>query len=151
MGLAFRERDIRVKIKELLEATNSYSVVRLGLLESGDRYEQIGACMIEPYDSNASDDWDSTDEGPLHVDCRIHLVFVARDQDDQIRDERAELLLDVAMNTINGNSFDGKVMPEFSVVTTWKWKKAEPPERTIEAVFGFRYLVDTWTDFNTSE
>jgi len=71
-------------------------------------------------------------------------------QDPQLRDEGAELLLDTAANTLNGQSLAGLTMPALTRFSGWTWKDATPPERRIIASFSYQYIVEGWESYDTT-
>jgi len=54
--------------------------------------------------------WDDYDDDSV-LTCRFHLIFLARHEDRQIRDEMVELLLNVAADALGGNSLGGAGIP----------------------------------------
>ena len=83
--------------------------------------------------------------------CRVNLTLLARHDDPQIRDETAELLVNVAANVLNGQSLAGATLAGQTRFKSWSWEKAKPPERRITAVLEYQYLVRAWTGSNTAE
>jgi hypothetical protein len=148
----YRERDIRSSIRDILDQTGAFDGVFLSGLPE-DRGEPSGAARavsIEPRETTQSDRWDDT-SGSLVMTCRIALTFLARHEDPQIRDEAAELLVNTAANALNGQSLAGATLPGFTRIRGWSWQRPQAPERRIEAVLEFDYLLDNWAGFNTSE
>lgn len=147
---AFRERDIRIAIRDALLATGYFDACYLNPAES-ESSEDASACEIEPLAGSAESEWDAQTGGLYFVDSQVRLTLLARHDDPQLRDERAERLLMAATNALRGHGFDGKTLPAWSVVNGWSWFDPEPPERAIEATFSFRYFVDSWQGLNTTE
>ena len=83
--------------------------------------------------------------------CRLNLVFLARHEDPQVRDETAELLLNVAADALGGNSLGQAALPSRTRIQSWTWQTPAAPERRITAVLQYQYLVDGPTGFNTAE
>jgi hypothetical protein len=83
--------------------------------------------------------------------CRVHLTLLARHEDPQLRDEAAELLLNVTADSLGGNSFGGETLPERTRIVSWTWQKPTAPERRITAILEYQYIVDGPTGFNTAE
>ena len=131
-------------------ATGYFDACYLNPKES-ESAEDASACEIAAVDGRAESEWDSQENGTYYVDSRVVLTFIARHDDEQLRDERAELLLMAATNALRKNGFNGLAFPAWSVVGSWRWLEAEPPERAIEAPFAFRYEVDSWTGLNTAD
>jgi hypothetical protein len=148
----FRERDLRQAVHDLLEQTGAFDGVYLsGLPERrGGRASESRVVCIEPAETtetDPSDDW----QGSLLLNCRLNLVFLARHDDPQVRDETAELLLNVAADALGGNTLGGRALPARTRIRSWSWQPASAPERRLTAVLECPYLVDGPTAFNTSE
>ncbi len=148
----FRERDIRTAIRDLLEQTGAFDGVYLsGLPEDrGEAATDAQAVSIEPSRTTSADVSDD-DNGDLLMTCQVNLVFLARHEDPQVRDENAERLLDVAADVLSGQAIDGATVPGKTRLVAWTWLKPAAPERRIAAVLQFQYLVEGWTGFNTDE
>jgi hypothetical protein len=148
----YRERDGRVRARDLLEQTGAFDGVYLaGLPEdrgipSGDR----SAAVIEPGDTALQTPWDDAG-GDLLFTCRLNLTVLARHEDPQVRDEQAERLLLVAASTLGGASLGAANLPGRTVLRAWAWQKPAPPERRIAAVLEYQYLVDGWAGLDTTE
>ncbi len=150
--MSYRERDIRNLVHDLLEQTRAFDGVYLSGLPE-DRGEPSGdsrSVSIEPAETTQSNPWEDF-EGDLLMTCRIRLTLLARHEDPQIRDEMVELLLNVAANTLGGNSLAGAALPSRTRIRSWLWEKPTAPERRIAAVLEYQYLIDGWTGFNTTE
>jgi hypothetical protein len=148
----FRERDVRQVVHDLLDQTGAFDGVYLsGLPERrGGRAGDSRSVYIEPAEttrSDPSDDW----EGEPLLTCRLNLIFLARHEDAQLRDESAELLLNVAADALGGNSLGGVALPSRTRIQSWTWQPSAAPERRIMAVLEYQYLVDGWAGFNTTE
>jgi hypothetical protein len=148
----YRERDIRNQIHELLDATGAFDGVYLaGQPEDrGEAAGQTRAVTIEPAETVQADVWDDT-SGDLLMTCRVNLTFLARHDDAQIRDETAELLVNIAANVLNGQSLAGATLVGQTRFKSWSWEKPKPPERRIAAVLEYQYLVHDWAGSNTAE
>ena len=148
----FRERDVRQVVHDLLDQTGAFDGVYLsGLPERrGGRAGESRSVCIEPAETTRSDPWDDLGGDPL-LTCRLNLIFLARHEDPQIRDETAELLLNVAADALGGNSLAGAAIPSRTRIQSWTWQNPSAPERRITAVLEYQYLVDGWTGFNTAE
>ena len=150
--LSFRERDIRNLIGDLLDQTGAFDGVYLSGLPE-DRGETAGdsrAVVIEPDMTTRTDPTDDFDGDPL-LSAQVKLIFMARDEDPQVRDEVAELLLNVAAVTLDGNTLGGMVLPSRTKIRSWSWQKPVAPERRITAILEFQYLGDGWASFNTAD
>lgn len=137
------ERDVRIAVRDLLDATSAFDGVYLsGLPETrGERGGDLQAAAVEPDETTASCNWDDA-SGPRIMTARATIVLMARDEDPQTRDEMAERLLETAIAALNGRSLAGKTLPEWTGIQSWAWRKPNPPERRIEAALEFRYLVE---------
>jgi hypothetical protein len=148
----YRERDIRERIRDVLEDTGAYDGVYLSGLPE-DRGEPSGdarSISIEPAETAAAAPWDDT-AGDQVMSCRVSLTIMARDEDPQIRDETAELLLNVAANALSGQALAGATLPGMTRITSWSWQRPRAPERRIAAVLECRYLVQGWSGASTDE
>ncbi|MGO9598122.1 MAG: hypothetical protein ACLP7Q_09030 [Isosphaeraceae bacterium] len=150
--LSFRERDIRNLIGDLLDQTGAFDGVYLSGLpeERGETCGDSRAVVIEPDMTTRADPTDDFDGDPL-LSCQLKLIFMARDEDPQVRDEVAELLLNVAAVALDGNTLSGMVLPSRTKIRSWSWQKPVAPERRITAILEFQYLGDGWAGFNTSD
>lgn len=147
-----RDRDIRDAIVAALQATNAFDAIyTTGLPKFDDQSaEDLLAVSIQPIDWSESDAYDDAPAGYMQIEGRVRFVFVARAQDEQTRDDSVEDLLDFARNTLNAQVLAGVTMPTWTKFVSGKWEDPTPPERKITAVFMYRYLVPTWTDFDTT-
>ncbi|ODU01698.1 MAG: hypothetical protein ABS79_01315 [Planctomycetes bacterium SCN 63-9] len=155
----YRDRDIRRAIASILEATREFdgvylrSVSEIPSLRAGD----IRAVSIEPDSVDFSDSLGDgganpgSDSGALIVSGRLNLTFMVRDDEPVSRDEAAEQLVTIASNALNDQSLASLTMPPFTRFLSLKWLTPEPPERRISATFVYRYAVDSWTSFDTTE
>jgi len=141
------ERDIRIVIRDLLDATSAFDGVYLsGPPEHrGERGGDLRAAAIEPGETAASSCWDDV-SGPLVMTARATIILMARDDDPQTRDEVAEQLLETTIAALDGRSLAGRTLPEWTGIRSWTWRKPTPPERRIEALLEFRYLVEDRVD-----
>ncbi|WP_165221929.1 hypothetical protein [Aquisphaera insulae] len=83
--------------------------------------------------------------------CQISLTLMARHEDPEIRDDIAELLLNVAANSLWRSNLGGAAIASKTRVRSWAWQPTDAPERRIKAVLEYQYLVDGLTGFNTIE
>jgi hypothetical protein len=147
-----RERDIRNAIRDALLATGAFSDVWLtGLPESyGGAASDLTAASIEPASTSLTTGWDAQIAGALDYTARLTVTLLARHDDPQLRDELAEQLLNTLHNAVNGQSLAGLTLPAKTLIQSWTWQPAAPPERRIAAVVTFSYLV-TWEGWDTSQ
>jgi hypothetical protein len=68
-----------------------------------------------------------------------------------VRDEAAEMLLNVAADALSGSTLDGMVLPSRTKIRSWSWHKPIAPERRIAAILEFQYLGDGWAGFDTAD
>ncbi|MHB8359801.1 MAG: hypothetical protein ACYDCP_09950 [Thermoplasmataceae archaeon] len=148
-----RDRDVRNAIQTALQATDAFSEVYLwGLPEDyGSGASQIAVAVIEPHSSTQADHWDGGPGTGLVVTSVVTITLIYRHEDPQLRDEAVELLLDVAANTLNGQSLASLTLSELTRFTSWRWETPSHPERRISATFSYQYIVDGWADYDTSE
>jgi hypothetical protein len=147
-----RDRDVRNAIVTVLTATGAYDGVWVtGLPEdSGSGSSVQAAAAIEPVSSTQDDRWDSQTDGGLVVTSLVRITLVYRHDDPQLRDEGAELLLDVAANALNGQSLAGLTLPGLTRFTGWSWTAPTAPERRIAATFSYQYIVEGWGGYDTT-
>jgi len=147
-----RERDVRNAIQELLDVSGAFDGVYLsGLPENrGERAGDRRAAAIEPDATVESDLWDDTG-GAMVMTATVILTFLARDDDPQLRDEAAELLLNTAAAVLNGRSLADATLPGSTRIRSWAWLKPNAPERRIAAKLEFQYLVEGWSGLDLSE
>lgn len=141
-----RDRDVRNAIQAALLATGLFDAVWIwGLPEDyGDGSSKMSACAIEPVSGKEEDLWDTEPTGGIIIWGVLRLTIVSRAEDPQARDESAELLLNTAMNALNGTSLASLTMPEHTKFASWKWEKPVNVERRITTTFNYRYIVEGW-------
>jgi hypothetical protein len=141
-----RDRDVRNAIQAALLATGAFDGVWVtGLPETGGAgASQFAAAAIDPGSSTQDDRWDSQTDGGLVVTSQVTITLLYRHEDQQLRDEGAELLLDTAANALNGQSLAGLTLPALTRFTAWRWESATAPERRITATFSYQYIVEGW-------
>jgi hypothetical protein len=150
--LPFRERDIRNLIHDLLDQTGAFDGIYLSGLpeERGAAAADSRSISIDPAETTRSEPSDDSG-GDLLMTCHVQLTLLARHEDPQLRDEMAELLLNIATDTLGGISLGGQTLPARTRIVSWTWEKPTAPERRITAVFEYQYLVDGPSGFNTAE
>ncbi len=148
-----RDRDIRNAIQAALMETGAFDGVFVwGLPEEyGTGASNVAIAVIEPESTTEDDPWDSAPAGGLKVTSRVTITLIYRGEDPQLRDEAAELLMDVAANALNGRSLAGFTSPQWTRFVSWRWEKATVPERRITAIFSYVYIVEGWDAFDTSQ
>lgn len=147
-----RDRDVRNAIQTALVETNAFNAVYVwGLPEDyGSGASNEAFVAIVPQSSRQEDLWDSEPAGGLVITSRVAIVLANRNIDPQLRDEGAELLLDTAANALNGQSLAGLTLPPTTRVISWDWQAPTVPERRINAIFSYQYIVDSWNDYDTT-
>jgi hypothetical protein len=117
--------------------------------QSDENAQDVLAAAILPVSWQESDDYDDTVSGLMQIDGKVTIFFLARDEDQQVRDEKCELLLNTAANALNGQSLASLTFPEWTKFKSVQWIDPVPPERKIRATFAYSYYVDTFTSFAT--
>jgi hypothetical protein len=147
-----RDRDVRNAVQTALIVTNAFSAVWIwGLPEDyGTGSSEQAAAAIVPQSSRQEDLWDAAPAGGLVITSRVGLILVYRHEDPQLRDEGAELLLDTAANALNGQSLAGLTFPQTTRIVQWDWQPVTVPERRIQAILSYQYIVDTWGSYDTT-
>lgn len=145
-----RERDIRNAIMDALRATGEFDDVNTGR-DKGQEVAGDGSSFahVDPHDGRAEAHWDSGGADGLDVTGHCRITLSVSDNDPQTRDEHLEKLLDVVSNITNDQSLAELTLPAYTRIHTWRWLPAKAPIRQVEAMFEYRYLLDTSTDFDT--
>jgi len=147
-----RDRDVRNAIQAALQATNAFDGVFLWGLPAnyGSGASNAAIAVIQPDSGKLDDIWDGSTEMGLVGTGNVTLSVCSRNEDPQLRDEAAELLLDTAADAINGQGLAGLTMPDKTRVTAWKWREPAAPDRWITATVVYQYIVETWSGLGTS-
>ena len=149
-----RDRDVRNAIQAALIATHAFdpnAVWLTGLPENyGEPASVFAAAAIEPFSSRQEDPWDSQTAGGLVIYSSVTITLMVRNDDPQLRDEAAELLLGTTANALNGQSLAGLTLPAWTRLASWIWQPAAPPERRIAAAFSYAYIVEGWNSYDTT-
>jgi hypothetical protein len=154
-----RDRDVRNAVQSALSATGAFDTMPngesavwiWGLPEDyGTAASLKAAAAIVPMSSRQEDLWDAEPTGGLVITSRIGVVLLFRNEDPQLRDEGAELLLDTTANALNGQSLAGFTLPATTRVIQWDWQPVTFPERRINAVLSYQYIVDGWDAYDTT-
>jgi hypothetical protein len=138
-----RERDVRRAVRDTLEASGYFDGIYLGSLpeQRGRSSGDLTAATIEPISTRETDHWDASPTAAADLTATLRITVMARDADEEIRDETAERLVNIANNALNGSTLGGLAMPQFTQVQGWTWLPAVAPERRIRVEFRFRYFV----------
>ncbi len=149
-----RDRDVRNAVQSALIATNAFdhgAVWIWGLPEDhGTGSSEQAAVAIVPMSSSQGDLWDAAAAGGLVITSRVQLVMLYRNEDPQLRDEGAELLLDATANALNGQSLAGLTFPQTTRITDWTWQPPAVPERRIQATLTYQYIVEGWESYDVT-
>jgi hypothetical protein len=154
-----RDRDVRNAIQAALAATGAFdsatggsAVYLWGLPEDhGSPASQQALAAIVPMTSRQEDLWDAAATGGLVITSRVGIILLYRNHDPQLRDEGAELLLDTTANALNGQSLAGFTLPQATRVIQWDWQPVTVPERRINCVFSYQYIVDPdWNAYDVT-
>jgi hypothetical protein len=154
-----RDRDVRNAVKAALIATEAFD-----LMPSGDSAVWIwglpedygtgssiqAAAAIIPQSSRQEDLWDAASAGGLVITSRLGIALLYRHEDPQLRDEGTELLLDFAANALNGQSLAGLTFPQTTRIVQWDWQAPTVPERRINAILSYQYIVEGWDEYDTT-
>ena len=154
-----RDRDVRNAVQAALVATDAFDVSPAagaavwiwGLPEDyGTGASSTAAAVIIPQSSRQEDLWDAAPAGGLVITSRLGIVLLYRNEDPQLRDEGAELLLDTAANALNGQSLAGLTFPQTTRIIQWDWQAPTVPERRIIAILSYQYIVEGWDEYDTT-
>jgi hypothetical protein len=147
-----RDRDVRNAMQAALVATGAFDGVFVwGLPEDyGSGASNASLAVIEPESSTQEDRWDAAPGSGLFITSRVTITLIYRDEDPQLRDEAAELLLDTAANALNGQGLADLTLPQLTRFVSWRWEKPDPPERRIASIFSYQYIVEGWDSYDTS-
>jgi hypothetical protein len=148
-----RDRDVRNAIQTALQATDAFDGVYVwGLPEDyGSGASKETLAVILPMSSRQEDLWDSAAAGGLVITSRVVIMLAYRLIDPQLRDEGAELLLDTTANALNGQNLAGFTLPQTTRVIQWDWQPVTIPERRINCVFSYQYIVDPdWNAYDVT-
>jgi hypothetical protein len=147
-----RERDIRNAIAANLLATNNFDRVIVGRLpeDYGQGASALALAVIRPGNTRRLSGWDDDPTGGVEYTCTMRLMVLARNEDPRTCDEAAELLMDAAIDVIDGKKLvAGLTIPAKTATMGWAWQDTPPPERRIEAMVVTNYLVP-WDQFDTT-
>jgi hypothetical protein len=148
-----RERDIRRAVADALNATGAFDAVWIADPDdpTGNAASNWRAAGIRPGATTLLQGFDGAAGGGLVYRCQIPLTLVSRHEDQQVRDELAEELLNVARNALNGRGLGGLAIAQQTIVRSWTWMPPSPPERQVRAVIELHYLEEGWASSDTTE
>ena len=144
------DRDVRNAIQTALLESNAFDGVWVwGLPEDyGTGTSTLAGTAIEPVSGSEQDLWDGSGQIGLVVTGTVSLTLLYRNEDPQLRDEGAELLLNTAADAINGQSLAGLTLPDKTRITAWQWQQPTAPERRIKATVQYQYISESWDGFD---
>ena len=149
-----RDRDVRNAVQAALVATNAFdpeAVFIWGLPEDyGTGASKACAAALVPQSSRQEDLWDAAPAGGLVITSRLGITLLNRNDDPQLRDEGAELLLDTTANALNGQSLAGLTFNQTTRITQWDWQPPASAERRIQAILTYQYIVEGWDEYDVS-
>jgi hypothetical protein len=148
-----RDRDVRLDMQQRLMDTGKFNEVTLkGMPEKyGAAAGSLAFASIQHESDNQVDVWDGGDETGGYVDSVATILLAVREQDPQLRDEKAELLKNVVRKTLNGKSLAGLTCPDWTRVGPTKNLPANSVERRVSVTFRYRYLFGEWDDFGDED
>jgi hypothetical protein len=145
---------LRLAVQETLQSLGVFDIVTLnGPPEVGPLGQSYNyAVSIEPSSNADRDIWDNAATGGLTGTVSATLTFYARNETQSIRDAVVEWLFNNAANALNGQIIlAGYNSPELSRFTSRRYLPQTPPERRIEAVYQYTYVLPSWTSFDTTQ
>jgi hypothetical protein len=155
-----RDKDVRLAIKKLLEETNQFNLVSLKGLpaQKGAPAGDLAFAVIQPDTINQMDRWDSGEEAlnalapiGLEITSTVLVTVMSRNEDPQIRDERAENLAELAINTIQGKALAGLTCPDLTRFVNARFLPEKPPERRVVLLFRYVYILDGWAAYDVDK
>ena len=149
--MTLRDRDIRNEVKRILDATNAYDQVSLGRMEGSEAAEDLRLVEVSPLKEVYSDEFDDDVKGSQLVDATMEIRLTAKHQDEQSRDELAELMRNNALNTLQSLSILGITMPAWQKFNSAVWLPSVPPERTVVLTLAYRYMPESSSSYDTTE
>lgn len=147
-----RERDIRNAVMDALRNTGEFDDVNTGQ-DKGQEVVGDGSSFahVDPHDARQESQWDSGGDDGVLVTGRCRITLTVSDNEPQSRDDHLEKLLDVANNILNDQSLAELTIPAWTRIHSWRWLPAKAPNRQVEAMLEYRYLLDSSTGFDTEE
>jgi len=150
---AANEDDVRMGAVALLEATGAFDEVYPYSMpeERGRRAGDRCVAVVEPAPGRASTIGDDLSTGEAIVTMRFVVTVIARHEDAQVRDRKANRLIGIVQNALNGRSLAGLTLAQKTWVREWTWERETPPERRIRLNAEADYLAPAWVGFNTDD
>ncbi len=145
-----RERDVRNDIRDRLLATGAFDDCWM-TVDTGAAASELRAAAIEPLSTSYRTGWDSQAAGGLVFDCQLKITILVRQNDQQLRDETAEQLLNILFDSVNGQSLAGLTIPGMTLCKSWRWMPPKTPERNITVMLSYSYFVEGWDNFDVEE
>ncbi|HEY1117567.1 MAG TPA: hypothetical protein VGE43_07670 [Acidimicrobiales bacterium] len=150
---AANEDDVRMAAVALLEDTGAfddvypYSMPEERGRKAGDRC----VAVVEPAPGRASTIGDDLSTGEAICTMRFVVTVIARHEDAQVRDRKANRMIGVVQNALNGRSIASLTLAQSTRVLSWDWQRETPPERRVRLTVQADYLAPAWVGFNTDE
>jgi hypothetical protein len=143
---------VRNAVVTALQATNAFDGVFVwGLPEDhGTGSSKQAEAIVTPQSSRQEDLWDAAPAGGLVITSQVAITLFYRNEDPQLRDEGAELLLDTTANALNGQSLGGLTFPQTTRITQWNWPPPASVERQIQTVLSYQYIVEGWESYDVT-
>jgi hypothetical protein len=148
-----RDRDARNTIVTALTATGAFDLVTAtGLPENyGFGASKFMAAVVMPDTDTWQGGWDAQPSGGTAWIATCIVTVLAREEDPQLRDEAAEMLVSQVANAVNGQTLvPGLTVPALTRIQNWRWLPETPPERRIAVRVQWGYLEPGWATFDTS-
>ena len=141
-----RDMDILGWIVSALKGTGAFNGVYMSDPPelSGKQAAYRALAVVQPVGGDESaEGWDDPDESQWARKVEWRLVILARDPDPTTRDRLAERLLNVARGAVDADAsiLDATIIGRTHIYRD-RWLPAVPPERQIEAIGTFTYLID---------
>jgi hypothetical protein len=148
-----RDKDVRLAMKTLVEATGEVDEVSLKGLptEWGSRAGQYKFVVIQPDTMVQQDLWDGRDCTGLLVTSTCLITVLARDEDPQVRDELAERLVSIIINQIQGKQLALLSNPDHTRFVRARFLPPKPPERRVVMTMTYDYILDSWWAFDSDD
>lgn len=148
-----RDKDVRLAMRDLLEKTNAFDEVSLkGLPEDwGSRAGSSKISFVEPLNYTQTDLWDGGPNTGSTANNQATITIAVRDSDPQACDEKCELLLQTAIDAIQGQSLANLTVCDHTRFVRAQFQKRVAPERRLVATFAYEYIIDAWDGYEIDE
>lgn len=148
-----RDKDVRNDIKHRLEATNAFDEVSLKAPQEdfGSRAGNLKFALVKPFSYAQQDLWDGGPETGLLVTSQFNLTIMVRNSDPTEGDELCELLMNIAIDAIQGKSLAELTNPDQTVFVRAQFQKYVAPTSTLVCIFSYKYIIDGWSNYATED